>query len=206
MTLKTFSQTAALALLFALPQALGAQEAAPEGTAPQVPGEPYVVAQHQDWEVVCSLVAAEGPELCEMYQLLLDPQQQPVSEISIVAFPEGNEIAGGVTITTPLETFLPPGLAFRIGAEGQNRVEQFRVCTVVGCVVRMGLTQAEVDAMKRGASAFITLLPFVAPDQPVELTISLRGFTAAFDETRNRLPPPGTVLPDGTVIPEGPGQ
>jgi len=201
MTFRSLSQSAALALVLALPQGLLAQEAPATDAAPAV-GEPFVVAQHQDWEVVCSLVAEAGPELCEMYQLLIDPQEQPVAEISIIAFPAGNELAAGVTITTPLETLLPPGLAFRIGAEGQNRVEPYRVCTVVGCVVRMGLSEAEVDAMKRGADAFITLLAFVAPEQPVELRISLRGFTAAFDETRNRLPPPGTVLPDGTVIPQ----
>jgi invasion protein IalB len=203
MTVRNLSRAAAMAALLTLPQGLAAQEAAApaEAGTPPPAGEPYVVSQHRDWEVVCSLLTPEGPELCEMYQLLLDPTQQPIAEISIVAFPQGNEVAGGVTITTPLETFLPPGLAFRIGAEGDTRLEPFRVCTVVGCIVRMGLSETEIDAMKRGANAFITILPFVAPDQPVELPISLSGFTAAFDETRSRLPAAGAVLPDGTVIP-----
>ncbi len=207
MTVRNLSRAALMAAVLTLPYGLAAQETAPAAEdAPAVAGEPYVVSQHQDWEVVCSLLPPEGPELCEMYQLLLDPTQQPIAEISIVAFPQGNEVAGGVTITTPLETFLPSGLAFRIGADGTTRLEPFRVCTLVGCIVRLGLSEDEINAMKRGANAFITILPFVAPDQPVELPISLRGFTAAFDETRSRLPPPGTVMPDGMVIPEPAGQ
>ena len=35
--------------------------------------------------------------------------------------------------------------------------------------------------MKSGANAMITIVPFVAPDEKVELTVSLKGFTAGFD-------------------------
>ena len=67
--------------------------------------------------------------------------------------PLGAEFAAGATVTTPLETFLPTGLGFRIGTAENMRVEGFRVCTVVGCVVRMGLTAEEIDQMKAGSTA-----------------------------------------------------
>ena len=35
--------------------------------------------------------------------------------------------------------------------------------------------------MKAGAAAKITIVPFVAPDEKVELTLSLKGFTAGYE-------------------------
>ena len=34
---------------------------------------------------------------------------------------------------------------------------------------------------KKGANATMTIVPFVAPDQKVELKVSLKGFTAGLD-------------------------
>jgi len=189
------AMTAALTLT---PAPLLAQTEAPAETpAEPAPGEPYLVAEHRDWQVLCTRFEAEGPEICEMYQLLTEEGGQPVAEISIAALAEDGDIVAGATITTPLETFLPAGLGFRIGADAEEmRIEAFRVCTVVGCVVRMGLTSAEVNEMQRGAEAFVTIVPFVAVDQPVDLRISLMGFTAAINEVRERTPnPPALEMP-----------
>lgn len=153
-------------------------------TPEQAPA-PYVAATHGDWEILCQRLDEEI-ENCEMYQLLADETGQPTAEISIAALPFGSEFAAGATVTTPLETFLPTGLGFRIGEQETMRIEQFRVCTVIGCVVRMGLSGEEVDSLKSGSTATFVLAPFVAIDQPVELTMSLTGFTAAYDEVQTR--------------------
>ena len=47
----------------------------------------------------------------------------------------------------------------------------------------MGLTDADVAAFKRGKEAVITIVPALAPDQKVELALSLDGFTASFDKS-----------------------
>ena len=39
----------------------------------------------------------------------------------------------------------------------------------------------DADLFKRGNAATITIVPALAPDQPVELSLSLSGFTAGFD-------------------------
>lgn len=148
---------------------------------------PVLAATHRDWQVICSPEVEGQPQVCEMYQLLLDTDQQPIAEMSIAALPLGAEFAAGATITTPLETFLPTGLGFHIGNEENMRIEPFRVCTVVGCVVRMGLSTEEVNRMKAGSSATVTIAPFVAVDRPVEITVSLAGFTAAYDDLQTRL-------------------
>ncbi len=161
----------------------------------QTPGQPYLVAEHQDWQIICARLDDGSGEYCEMYQLLREPNGQPVAEISIAALAETGDIVAGATITTPLETFLPAGLGFRLSAESeQMRIEPFRVCTVVGCIVRMGLTAEEVRALERGSDAFITIVPFVAPDQPVDVAVSLRGFTAAMRDLRARTPNPPEAL------------
>jgi len=48
--------------------------------------------------------------------------------------------------------------------------------------VRMGLTDADIGAFKRGKQAVLTIVPALAPDQKVNLTLSLDGFTAGYDE------------------------
>lgn len=181
--------SAALIAAPALAQSTDAAAAPAAPAAAAQPG-PTVAATFRDWQVICAPATANQPEQCEMYQLLRDMTNAPIAEISIAALPLGAEFAAGATVTTPLETFLPTGLGFWIGdmpADNQIRVEGFRVCTVVGCVVRMGLSAEEVDQMKSGSSATVMIAPFVAIDQPVEIPISLAGFTAAYDDLQTRL-------------------
>lgn len=185
---------AALCATFALsPLAATAQEAAAAGAQdaqPQVPAGPEVAATFRDWQILCTTVDAAGTQSCEMYQLLHDQAGSAIAEISIVALPFGADFAAGVTVTTPLETFLPTGMGWYVGerpADGQMRVEGFRVCTVVGCIVRMGLSPDEIDTMKAGANATIMIAPFVAINQPVAITVSLAGFTAAYEDLQTRL-------------------
>lgn len=157
-----------------------------DATEPGV-GENFVATTFNDWDILCNRIDEAGTTLCEMYQLLRDPSDQPIAEISIAALPLGAEFAAGATITTPLETFLPTGLGWHIGNDEEMRLEGFRVCTVVGCVVRMGLSPEEIDRMKAGATATVTIAPFVAIDQPIEITVSLSGFTAAYGDLQTRL-------------------
>lgn len=212
------SPRAALALaaaLAALPAALAAQTApaAPAETpAPAAPAataapEPYLAAEHRDWQVVCSRIPDQEGEACEIYQLLREASGQPIAEISIAALAETGDIVAGATVTTPLETFLPAGMGFRLSAEAEQiRIEAFRVCTVVGCVVRMGLSADEISAMQQGSDAFITIVPFVAVDRPVDIRVSLRGFTAAMADLRARTPnpPEAMVNPLDTSQPAAP--
>lgn len=189
MTLRFSLCSTLLTVALALPHAALAQQGSTEAAAPQAPGEPYLVATHRDWEVLCTRFEEGGEEVCEMYQLLADETDTPIAEISIAAFPAGSEVVAGATITTPLETFLPTGLGWRVGDATENmRIEGFRMCAVIGCIARLGFEQAEVDALMRGTHAVITIAPFVAVDQPVDIRVSLLGFTAALNDLRERLP------------------
>lgn len=200
----------ALALPLAPALAQTAPAAGAAATEAPAPGTPYVAAEHRDWQIICTRVPAEGQEaqadVCEMYQLLREESGQPIAEISIAALAETGEIVAGATITTPLETFLPAGMGFRASAEAEEmRVEAFRVCTAIGCVVRMGLSAAEIDQLQRGSDAFVTIVPFVAVDRPVDIRVSLRGFTAALRDVRQRTPnPPEATTSPAEAVPQAP--
>ncbi|NNU80553.1 invasion associated locus B family protein [Halovulum dunhuangense] len=172
----------------AAPTTEPAPEAAPETTvdAP-APAEPaptagseaqpeLTITEFGDWELRCE----ETSDNCFMYQLAVDNEQNPVSEMTIVALPQEAEAAAGVTVITPLGTLLTEGLILQID-EREARQYPFNWCTRSGCFSRFGLTDEEVAAMKAGATVRARLLSVSAPDQPVILELSLTGFTAAFD-------------------------
>jgi invasion protein IalB len=56
----------------------------------------------------------------------------------------------------------------------------------VGCFARLGLTEENIDSMRAGDDATVALVPLPAPDQVVQLTASLSGFTAGFAALQER--------------------
>ena len=114
-----------------------------------------------------------------MYQLLADADGNSVAEINLFNLPEGGQALAGGTIATPLETLLTQQI--RLSVDGsQAKRYPFTFCNTVGCFSRVGFTQEEVDGFKRGNEATITIVPAAAPNETVDLTVSLSGFTAAW--------------------------
>lgn len=142
-------------------------------------GKPYTREVNEDWEMRCIRVE-EGEEPCQMYQMMDDGQGAPVAEISVFRLPEGGKAVAGATLIVPLETSLTDQLLISIDGDKARRYP-FAFCNPIGCYVRLGLTAADVAAFKRGNAATITIVPALAPDQKVQLALSLKGFMAAFD-------------------------
>lgn len=165
-----------------------AEDAAPADTgldmgtdvaAERQPGQVYVADVHGAWELRCAHNPA-GEDPCQMYQLLKDSDDNAVAEINILRLPEGGPAAAGATFIAPLETLLTQQLTLAVDSGSPKRYA-FRLCAQLGCMVQMGFTAEEIANMKAGAVATATIVPAIAPDQKVELPISLTGFTAAFD-------------------------
>ena len=144
-------------------------------------GETYSAASFEDWEQRC-VRTESGADPCQLYKLLKDSEGNSVAEFTVFGLPAGTEgpAVAGATFIAPLETLLTSGMRLQID-EGQSKVYPFTFCAEIGCVVRLGFTAEEVAAMKKGANAVITIVPFVAPDQNVTLTVSLKGFTAGLE-------------------------
>ena len=161
------------------------------GQADAQVGDVYIDAIHGDWEVRC-IKAPEGTaDPCQIYQLLTDPSGNAIAEINI--FPIGGEgqPAAGATIITPLETLLTQQLGMSVDG-GPAKKYPFSWCSQVGCFSRVGFSEAEVAGFKRGINATLTIVPVAAADQTVNLKVSLKGFTAGFNDVRDRT----TVAPE----------
>lgn len=150
----------------------------PEPQGPQV-GEQYLQEVFNDWAIRC-LKTEDGSDPCQMYQLLSDGDGNDVSEIAIVSLPASGQAVAGATIVVPLETLLTEQITLRVDG-GQARRFPFDFCNVGGCVTRVGLSAEDIALFRRGAEATLTLVPAAAPDQTVVVTMSLSGFTAAFE-------------------------
>lgn len=195
---KTLSTLLALSLGLTLAHGAAAQDAAPAEPAPaadsanpeglsmgqpeqdpNAPGAMRVEATFEEWEQRC-VNGEDGNSTCQLYQLLQDGEGNNVAEISLFNLPEGQQAAAGATIIAPLETLLTANLTLRVD-QGQQKVYPFTWCSTVGCVARVGFTQAEVDALKAGSVAQLTIVPVVAPDEKVVLDVSLAGFTDGYE-------------------------
>jgi invasion protein IalB len=174
----------ALALGLAAP-ALAQDAAAPAATAdaataPETAiGETYVASTHGKWEMQC-IRTEDGFDPCQLYQLLADADGNSVAEISLFALPPGQPAAAGATIVAPLETLLSQMVAISFDG-GEPRRYPFTFCTSIGCVSRAGFTAEDIQKMKSGNTATMSLVPMVAPDQTVDVLISLDGFTAGYE-------------------------
>lgn len=156
-----------------------------EQAAEDSDGEPrigayYAESTHSDWTIRC-VRTESGIDPCELYQLLNDSDGNSVAEMTLIPL-NNAEVAAGATMVVPLETDLTKGLSLAIDS-GKANGYPFSFCAQVGCVSRMGFTSGELAALKGGAKAKVSLLPFGAdPENPVELEMSLSGFTAAYDK------------------------
>lgn len=139
----------------------------------------YIKATYGDWQMKCFRTGTEE-DLCQMYQLLTEEAGNPVAEFSLYRLPKGAPVVAGATIAVPLGTLLNEEIKIAIDG-GKAKSYAYSFCTMGGCFARIGLAQADVDALKRGVKATLAIVPAQAPDQTVNISVSLKGFTAAFD-------------------------
>lgn len=150
--------------------------------------EGYLAETFESWELRC-IKTEDGKDPCELFQSLKDDQGNAVAEFSIFGLPAGGKAAAGGTLMAPLETLLTANLTIQIDS-APAKIYPFTFCTQAGCVARVGFTAEEVAAFKKGNAATVTIVPAVAPDQPVKLAVSLKGFTAGFDAAAATVPAP----------------
>ncbi|MEM9708131.1 MAG: invasion associated locus B family protein [Pseudomonadota bacterium] len=168
------------------------EAAAPAPEVPEGPaeGSAYVAETFVDWSLTC-IRTNDGNDPCRFIQVLENGEGGRVAQVSVVPLPPDQPVAAAAIIETPLGTLLrvptneadlnqPGGLRIQVD-DGELRVFQFTFCNSGGCVAEIGMEQDLVDAFKRGSLAKITIWSVDAPGQPVELNLSLRGFTAGFD-------------------------
>jgi invasion protein IalB len=150
----------------------------PVNTEPQL-GERYSKEKFGDWNLACIRTDTET-DPCSLLQIMLDGNGSAVAEMSLFRLKEGGQAVAGGTIIVPLETLLPAQITVSVdGAPGKRYSYSF--CNPIGCVAQIGLTTADIDAFKKGKEAIVSLVPAPAPDQVINLKLSLKGFTEGYD-------------------------
>ena len=141
-------------------------------------GDTYVSEEFGDWSKLCQRME-DGSDPCGLTQLMTDPEGNPVAEITIFPLPPGGEAVAGANVITPLGTLLTQQISISVDG-GTTRRYPFLFCDVGGCYAQIGLTAALVESFRRGSAATVTIASVAAPEQPVELSLSLSGFTAGY--------------------------
>ncbi len=180
MRLHVMLAAAPIAAAFALAQPVQAQQEVAPSRVEAERGAPYAVGTFEDWEVRCIRGDDPGTDPCQMSQRLLSEDGSPTAEVNVFPVPDNPQIVAAATIVTPLETLLTRGVTFAIDGAGAGDFP-FQFCNRQGCVAQLGFTADEVDTLKGGSEARLTIYPVAAPENAVNLTMSLAGFTAAFD-------------------------
>jgi len=141
--------------------------------------ERYSAAKFGAWDLTCIKTNAEQ-DPCSILQVLTDETGNPTAEVSIFRLEGGGQAVAGGTIVVPLETLLTAQVTLSVDG-GSGKRYNYSFCNPLGCVAQVGFTQEDIDAFKRGNAGTLSIVPAPAPDQRVNLTMSLTGFTAAFD-------------------------
>jgi invasion protein IalB len=139
---------------------------------------PTLRATHGDWEVHCY-----GDGTCFMSQL--HRRSAGTSDaVFTIAKPgdltgdNGETYAAFAEIVVPLGVYLPGGLGLKVD-QLPAKAAPFERCIDEGCMVRAPVSQTMLANLKGGGVANIVI--FAGPDRPVQIPISLAGFTAAYD-------------------------
>jgi invasion protein IalB len=146
-----------------------------------VVGQTFVKEVIGDWQLRCVKGEEDTKDTCQMYQLMDDGQGSPIAEVSIFRLENGGRAKAGSTIIVPLETALQQQITISVDG-GQTRRYPYSFCNQVGCYARVGFTSEDIANFKRGNAAKVTIVPALAPDNKVELILSLTGFTVAYDK------------------------
>jgi invasion protein IalB len=147
------------------------------------PGEIYLAGNKGDWNVRCITSNPGEIDKCEIQQLLFLNENTPIADISIFKLPEGDRAIAAANVMVPLETLLTKKFRF---AFSEDSVKEFpySFCNQNGCLVRMGLLEEDIEAMKKGSSSELSITHISSPEASINLSLSLSGFTAAFDIIR----------------------
>lgn len=148
------------------------------------PGKPYVKATYDDWQVHCIPDPKGGKDRCQITQLLHQADGNPIIEVSMSPLAPGQAAVAGAAVITPLETLLIPQLTIKID-DGDAKRYPFAFCNPRGCIARVGFTAPELAALEKGKKAVLTIVSAQNPGKQIDVDMSLKGFSKAYDSLLN---------------------
>ena len=129
----------------------------------------------QGWFKVCS--KQEDNDICNVQFIRTANTGQLLTAVNLI------QITGKVNraifqIAVPTGRVIPAGIGMQIDG-GQAQKIDYAICLPDRCIAEAPLSDALVASLKKGGELTLTSINF--QNQPNPISISLNGFTAAFD-------------------------
>jgi len=149
-----------------------AQDATPPSALPG--GAASLSEEHGDWTVSCRMEAAE--KHCVLAQSLADTTSGERVLAVELATPAIDQIDGMLLL--PFGLRLADGIALKVDDAPLGSNRPFLTCIASGCLVPVAFDAVEISAIRAGKALTISGASADA-GQPVDLQVSLAGFTMA---------------------------
>ncbi len=133
---------------------------------------------HGSWSVNCSV--REAAKDCGFSQSAGNPQTGSALVAMELAAPAANRAEG--MLLTAFGLRLDAGVQLGIDGQQLGEARAFLTCVSSGCLVPVSFDEVALSALKVGQKLDVTGVK-VDDGQPVTVTLSLAGFTAAYDRT-----------------------
>ena len=162
------------------------------------------VETHKDWKVACDpRKDAQGNEYQQCYMLQdwnQEAQRRRVLQVAI-AYPGNVDGQVMAVFTMPLGVFLPPGVSMAVDKNAPSKFP-FQRCESwpvrdsegnqrmdAGCKAAIRMPDELVNSFKRGNKANIVFHAYGPQGKtgPVNVPVSLSGFTSALNSLQSRL-------------------
>lgn len=159
-------------------QGKAGSEPAPPPATVLAGGASALTETHGDWAVNCQVVA--NTKVCSLSHQQFD-QAKNQRLLAIELSSRTGEDANG-TIALPFGLELSSGITLSVEERPAEARMAFKTCFTIGCLVPVTWDKAFVDRLKANNTLKISA---VAADtaQPVNFTVSLRGFSSAIART-----------------------
>jgi invasion protein IalB len=151
------------------------------GAATTLPGGAGTLREsYQDWVLNCRVVpgseGASATVACGLSQELMR-QQTRQRVVALVLSPNGTGAKG--TLLMPFGLSLAAGVQLQIDEGPQTTPIAFRTCTPQGCVIPIEWSENTVSGLRGGGQLKVSATS--DNGQPVNFSISLKGFSAGLD-------------------------
>ena len=133
---------------------------------------------HGSWTVNCTLV--EAGKDCAFSQTAGNPQTGSALVAVELAAPSGSKAEG--MLLTAFGLRLDAGVQLGIDGQQLGKARPFLTCVQTGCLVPLDFDEVSLSAMKVGTTLEVTGVR-VDDGLPVTVSLSLAGFTAAYNRT-----------------------
>lgn len=149
--------------------------------APLLPGGATTLREgYGDWVVSCDIATQNGASRKECNLSQVQTNTQSHQRILALAL-RPNE--GGVegTLALPFGLDLTKGATLQIDSGMKFAALPFRTCIPAGCLVNLSFDEKSVAALRTGTSLKVNVFPVTG--QEMSLSVSLKGFPDALDQT-----------------------